>query len=82
MTIYNSYKYNDKDLMEYILNNIRKDNPNSFLLSVRDNQSLINEWVAHNRLYKLGLFRTHTVTVDLDYPQKWYYKFGYWLLSL
>ena len=28
--------------------------------------SYVNEWVAHNRLYRLGLFKSHTKDVDLE----------------
>lgn len=40
------------------------------------------EWRAHNRLYMLGLFKDHTKDVDLDYPQKWYYKVLYFILGI
>ena len=32
----------------------------------RSLDSWVREWVAHNRLYKLGLFRKHTKDLDLD----------------
>ena len=35
-------------------------------------ESYIHEWVAHNVLYNLGLFRSHTRDVDLnDDEPKW-----------
>ena len=35
-------------------------------------ESYIHEWVAHNVLYNLGLFRSHTKDVDLnDDEPKW-----------
>ena len=35
---------------------------------------LVNEWVTHNNLYKIGYEPLRTRDCDLDYPQKWYYK--------
>lgn len=40
------------------------------------------EWKAHNRMYRLGLYRSHTKSVDLNYPQKWYMKAIYFILGL
>ena len=38
---------------------------------------MVLEWAAHNMLYNLNIQRERTKDVDLDYPQKWYYKVGY-----
>lgn len=35
---------------------------------LRTYNSLISEWVCHNALYRLGLWRSRTKDVDLDYP--------------
>lgn len=34
--------------------------------------SLRCEWATHNVLYKMGLYRSHTKDVNLNYPMKWY----------
>lgn len=39
--------------------------------------SLQCEWAAHNVLYKLHLFRSHTKDVDLNYPLKWWVETFY-----
>jgi|BioPla2DNA2_1021312.scaffolds.fasta_scaffold58768_2 hypothetical protein len=39
--------------------------------------SLRSEWACHNVLYKLGLWRSHTKDVDLNYPIKWYVEVLY-----
>jgi len=39
--------------------------------------SLRCEWAVHNVLYKLGLWRSHTKDVDLNYPIKWYVEVLY-----
>ena len=42
------------------------------LLVTRTQLSYCNEIKAHNRLYKLGLFKSHTKDVDLEEPiKKW-----------
>ena len=52
---------------DFILNCIREDEPNEVTAN-RSNYSLSCEWAVHNALYKLGLFRSHTKDVDLNYP--------------
>ena len=51
----------------FILNCIRESEPNEVTAN-RSNYSLSCEWAVHNALYKLGLFRSHTKDVDLNYP--------------
>ena len=51
----------------FVLNYIRKDEPNEVTAN-RSNYSLSCEWAVHNALYKLGLFRSHTKDMDLNYP--------------
>lgn len=34
---------------------------------------LVNEWMTHNNLYKIGYEPLRTRDCDLDYSQKWYY---------
>ena len=52
---------------EFVLNCIRANEPNEVTAN-RSNYSLSYEWAVHNALYKLGLFRSHTKDVDLNYP--------------
>lgn len=33
-------------------------------------KSWLKEWKTHNRLYKLGLYKTHTVDCDLEENEK------------
>lgn len=47
----------------------------------RSIESMVNEWVAHNNCYKLGLWKDRVISVDLNYPQPWYMPFIYWLTS-
>ena len=62
-----------KDLIEK-LKELHPDNP---VLQNRTTMAMIREWCAHNLLYKLGILRSHTVDVDLDWPQKWYISLAY-----
>ena len=41
---------------------------------------MANEWKAHNLLYDLNLFRSHTKDLDLDY-EPWYRRSCYYVLS-
>jgi hypothetical protein len=79
--IEDSYKISKRkdiiDIMDWIY-----DNYDNKVIQNRTKSSCINEWIAHNNLYKLGLFKSHTVSVDIDYPQKWYMPIIYKLLSL
>ena len=51
----------------FVQNCIRENEPNE-VTEHRSNYSLSCEWAVHNALYKLGLFRSHTKDVDLNYP--------------
>lgn len=48
----------------------------------RSFDSYVREWKAHNRLYKLGLFRSHTKDCDLEEPIKWYHEIIYFILGV
>lgn len=39
--------------------------------------SLRMEWAAHNALYLIGVFRSRTKDVDLNYPLRWWVALGY-----
>lgn len=44
--------------------------------------NLINEWRAHNLLYKLGIEKDRTKSVDLNTDNSWYIKVLYTILSI
>ena len=50
--------------------------------SKRSLKSWIKEWKAHNRLYKLGLFRSHTVDCDLEENEKLHRLIAYQVLGI
>ena len=64
--IENGYVVRGRDF-GFVLNCIRANEPNEVTAN-RSNYSLSCEWAVHNALYKLGLFRSRTKDVDLNYP--------------
>ena len=50
-------------------------------LTKRSVSSMVMEWRAYNLLHALGVARSRTESVDLAYPQAWYYKVGYFVLG-
>lgn len=79
--IKDSYKVTSKSEMKEMLYAIQCRHPecNSFK---RSYNSLVSEWRAHNRLYRLGYKKKRTGDVDLNYPLKWYIELLYKLLGI
>ena len=81
VTIYDSYKVIHTGDMEFLIQKIRYDYLlNDYIINKRSMSSLVNEWKAHNLLYDLHLFRSHTKNVDLN-DEPWYRRTIYWILS-
>lgn len=78
--IVDGYKINKlKDMETYLLQH--KDE----LGSSRSLKSYLIEWRAHNVLYNLGLFRSHTKDTDLDDNESILRRFCYyviWVITL
>lgn len=66
-TIYNCYKYTDKEIDELSTKIIRERTKRKFTLT-RTAKSYACEIRAHKRLYKLHLFRLHTKDADCEDP--------------
>lgn len=79
--IIDSYLISKKEFKKYLLNYVH-NNENYEVILKRSLISLILEWSTHNFLYKLNISKNRTKDVDLDYPQKWYYKIGYFFIGL
>lgn len=47
----------------------------------RSERSLLREWAAHKLLYSLCIAKSHTESVDLNYPQKLIVRILYWLVG-
>lgn len=52
------------------------------LPQTRTEKSYCNEIKAHNRLYKLGLFRSHTKDTDLEEKQSKFMEIIFTILSI
>ena len=70
-----SYKIRKKNF-DGELNRIMGLHPNSEIWK-RTRSSMKLEWATHNGLYNLKYKRERTKNADLNYPQKWYAKIGY-----
>ena len=84
--IENSYNVELPIVMDEILTLLRKEIDDASItmdtpLNHRSNNSMIREWIAHNNLYKIGYKPERIGSIDLNFPQAWYIKLGYWLLS-
>ena len=73
--IIDSYLVTDKKRMIEYLNQLPLERVN------RTFKSCLNEWIAHNRLYNLGLFKNHTSDCDLTMNESLFRRVFYWLLS-
>ena len=60
---------------------IRNLHPDIPLWKTRSIRSMRLEWAAHNLLYDLGIRRTLTADVDLNYELRWYQKVGFGILG-
>ena len=68
-----------KEIKEFLKeNNITMDTP----FNHRSLWSMIREWVSHNNAYIIGYKRERVGSVDLNFPQKWYVKVLYFILSM
>ena len=70
-----SYEVSKEDF-ERVLVAIREQYPNCHVWN-RSIRSLMREWAAHNAFHALGLIREQAADTDLNWPQKWYTRFGY-----
>ena len=50
--------------------------------SKRSLKSWIKEWKAHNRLYRLGFFKSHTKDCDLEENEKLHRLIAYQILGI
>lgn len=78
--IYDSYKYNSKEIVRLCLF-VRGARICNGYTNKRTMLSMVQEVIAHRRLYKLGLFRKSTKDTDLEENLKWRHKIGYAILG-
>lgn len=65
--IKDGYTYSKYDFWTVLLP-LREWYPYNNVLTHRSDRSLMAEWSVHNFLYNIGLFRSRTKDVDLNYP--------------
>ena len=65
-----------KDDFEEELKALREQHPESQVWN-RSVESLKREWATHNAFHAMGIFRSRTAHMDLNWPQPWYVRLGY-----
>lgn len=70
--IINSYLISTKNDYKELIDILTTCRKNLNYAISRSNKSYECEVRAHNRLYKLGLFKSHTKDTDLEENIKWY----------
>ena len=76
--IKDSYKIKTKEYMKLILTLFKE---RTGFKSKRSIDSWLKEWKTHNRLYRLGLFRSHTSDCDLEENEKLYRLITYEIIG-
>ena len=66
--ITNSYKVQNRKSIRNEVVYIKEQRKILRYPTTRTDNSYIREWVGHNRLYNLGLFRKHTKDCDIQEP--------------
>ena len=74
-----SFEIRKKDF-ELELMAIRAEHPESLVWN-RSIRSLVREWATHNAFYALGIFRSRTAHMDLNWPQRWVFRMGYAIIG-
>lgn len=80
ITVVDSYTTADRTLIQSIIEYVKDQSPNNVTKN-RSMFSLCNEWIAHSLLYKLGIARSHTCNVDLEYPQSVLHSIAWTILG-
>ena len=69
-----------KEDFENELKAIRERHPESLVWN-RSIKSLMREWVTHNVFHAMGIFRSRTAHMDLNWPQPWFVRLGYAIIG-
>jgi len=79
--IYDSYLIENKDLKEKIIDIMDERKFLNYPVT-RTIESYTHETKAHNRLYKLHLFRSHTKDTDLEENIIWWKELIFYILGI
>lgn len=83
LSIKESYQINSLCGMLRQLRAIRQANEGrEYDILRRTDRNIIEEWIVHNLFYDLHVLRAHTRTVDLEYPQRSYFRLAYHWFAL
>lgn len=74
-----SFQVPKKDFVRELMA-IRAEHPESLVWN-RSIRSLVREWATHNAFYALGIFRSRTAHMDLNWPQGWLFRLGYAIIG-
>ena len=80
--IYDSYLLGSDYLIRKVAVEIATTRMIKNLPQTRTEKSYCNEIKAHNRLYKLGLFKSHTKDTDLEEPISKFMEIIFTILSI
>lgn len=80
--VYDSYLLGSDYLIRKVAVEIATTRMIKHLPQTRTEKSYMNEIKAHNRLYKLGLFKNHTKDADLEEPISKFKEIIYAILSI
>lgn len=80
--IYDSYRFKSSVDMKAILHELGLHGGYYSAINTLPDKDMLREWRAHNFLYVLHLFRSHTKDVDLNTGNSWYIKALYATLSV
>ena len=59
---------------------IRAAHPDSLVWN-RSIDSLKREWATHNAFHALGIYKSRTAHMDLNWPQRWIFRLGYAIIG-
>ena len=76
-----SYRVN-KQAFESRLKAMRERYPDSLVWKHRSLKSLEREWAVHNALHAMGIFKSRTANIDLNWPQGWIFRLGYGVIGI
>lgn len=79
--IYDSYLVEDPEHMRTFCEQIKNYAWVGMVVTKLSVDDMVREWKAHNLMYKLGIFKKHTKSIDFK-KTHWYTRLMYRIISL
>lgn len=79
-TIYNSFLI-EKNEVDSLITEVLCERGKKRYPITRSHKSYVRELLAHNRMYKMHLFRKHTRNSDLEENIVWWKDIFYWVIG-